>query len=66
MLSMYMRELRLISLNQRRKKDFFGKVQNIPSNQSDILEQKPIHFLLELWKNLKVGSKRGFQKLLIL
>lgn len=66
MLSMYMRELRLISLNQRRKKDFFGKVQNIPSNQSDILELRQIHFLLELWKILKVGSKRGFRKLLIL
>nr|DAW73268.1 MAG TPA: hypothetical protein [Caudoviricetes sp.] len=66
MLSMSMREQRLISLNQRRKKDFFGKVQTTLSNQSDILELRQIHFLLGLWKILKVGSKRGFQKLLIL
>nr|DAX27606.1 MAG TPA: hypothetical protein [Caudoviricetes sp.] len=41
-------------------------MQNILSNQSDILELRQIHFLLEPWKILKVGSKRGFQKLLIL
>jgi len=63
---MYMRELRLISLNQKRKKDFFGKGQNIRSNELDILEPRQIHSLLELWKILKVGSKKDFLRLSIL
>lgn len=66
MLSMSMRGRRLILLNQKREKDFFGKVYRIQSNQSDILEQKRIHFLLGLWKILKVGSKKDSLRLSIL